>query len=139
MKTKTALKQELQPERPQARFSLRVCQNLNLVTPSRPRSHSSIIGRGRGGPRARSPMNHHYPTVITLHWQFAAQLGIFDHLAPSAFRFQGSHGPRLRGRLSNKLAFNQTALYCHQRGCIIHITSSWPRPRLGSGVGNMQT
>ena len=46
-------------------------------------------------------------------------------------RCSGSRGIRVFSR-----SCRQTALCCHQRGCIIHITSSW---RLGSGVGNMQT
>jgi hypothetical protein len=46
-------------------------------------------------------------------------------------RCSGSRGIRV-----SSPSCRQTALCCHQRGCIIHITSSW---RLGSGVGNMQT
>jgi hypothetical protein len=45
--------------------------------------------------------------------------------AASGSRFSAGISPSCR----------PTALCCHQRGCIIHITSSW---RLGSGVGNMQ-
>ena len=39
-----------------------------------------------------------------------------------------------RGIQANSASCRSTALCCHQRGCIIHITSSW---RLGI-VGNMQ-
>ena len=84
---------------------------------------------------------HHISTE-----ELEAKLGIHDirHYVHSrvlrylghVFRMDADRTPSLLQRCWVVVSCRQTALCCHQRGCITHITSSW---RLGNGVGNMQT